>query len=94
MDIWIDKGVPISDVRDMAGHDDITVTMNTYKGHATIDKLSNSIMAAVSADASALDDLGKVVNGASGIVQVAGVHRDGRIDHISALPTLPRNDSA
>jgi hypothetical protein len=39
-------------------------------------------------EASESGDLGKVINGASGILAVSGVHSDGRIDHLTALPTI------
>ena len=94
VDIWVDKGMPFDKVRDMAGHENISVTMNTYKGTADIHKLSRSVMAVAAHHASEMGDLGAVVNAASGVVLVEGLHADGSLASVTGLPSMPAGADA
>jgi integrase len=94
VDTWIDRGMSMSYVRDMAGHESITMTMNTYKGTVGGEKLSEAVLKA-SVSLESIPGLQQAMNGAVGVMQVIGTHRDGRIEMEGLHPDwVPSGDPA
>ncbi len=101
VDIMIDRGVKPTDVRDLAGHKDINVTMNTYKGTATTGQLSDAIMATAPGHVGT-EELQQAVNAGAGIYHaqlingefvIEGLHPDWvprREGNLQEGPILPR----
>ena len=79
VDIMIDRSIPYDIVRDMCGHEDISITMNVYKGKATTIKMSDAVMAASEHALNDVKALQQAVNAEAGVMH-ATLHSDGRLD--------------